>query len=83
MEELRNWLAGAGMPGEVFWGDAAGHISYLIIAISYWLTNIYWLRVTAVIGLLLEVTYFVLVSGGTLCCARCSRAWTTRRSACC
>jgi hypothetical protein len=48
------------------WGDAAGHISYLIIAISYWLTNIYWLRVTAIIGLCFEIAYFVLVSGGTL-----------------
>jgi hypothetical protein len=48
------------------WGDAAGHVSYLIIAISYWLTNIYWLRVTAVIGLCFEIAYFVLVSGGAL-----------------
>jgi len=48
------------------WGDAAGHVSYLIIAVSYWLTNIYWLRVTAVIGLCLEIAYFVLVSGVTL-----------------
>jgi hypothetical protein len=48
------------------WGDAAGHVSYFIIAISYWLTNIYWLRVTAVIGLCFEVAYFVIVSGSTL-----------------
>ena len=48
------------------WGHAAGHVSYLIIAISYWLTNIYWLRVTAVVGLCFEIAYFVLVSGGTL-----------------
>src|SRR5262245_15135810 len=48
------------------WGDAAGHVSYLIIAISYWLTNIYWLRVTAVVGLCFEIAYFVLVSGGAL-----------------
>ena len=44
------------------WGDAAGHVSYLIIAISYWLTNIYWLRITAVLGLMFEVVYFVIVS---------------------
>jgi hypothetical protein len=43
-------------------GDMAGHASYLIIAISYWLTNIYWLRVTAVVGLIFEVAYFVLQS---------------------
>lgn len=44
------------------WGDAAGHVSYLIIAVSYWLTNIYWLRVTAVLGLCFEVAYFVIMS---------------------
>ena len=43
-------------------GDIAGHASYAIIAISYWLTNIYWLRVTAVVGLVLEVAYFVIQS---------------------
>lgn len=49
------WL---GLP----WGEAAGHVSYVIIALSYWLTNIYWLRVTAVIGLCFEVAYFMIVS---------------------
>ncbi|HNB29361.1 MAG TPA: hypothetical protein PLR41_20500, partial [Alphaproteobacteria bacterium] len=44
------------------WGDLAGHVSYLIIAISYWLTNIYWLRIAAVLGLCFEVAYFVIVS---------------------
>ncbi len=62
MAESGVWESWLGLP----WGDAAGHISYLIIAISYWLTNIYWLRVTAVIGLCLEIAYFVLVSGVTL-----------------
>jgi hypothetical protein len=47
------------------WADVPGHISYVLIAISYWLTNIYWLRVTAVIGLSLEIVYFRL-SGGDL-----------------
>lgn len=47
------------------WPDVPGHISYVLIAISYWLTNIYWLRVTAVIGLSLEIVYFSL-SGGDL-----------------
>ena len=27
-----------------------GHLSYTLIAISYWLTDIFWLRVVAVIG---------------------------------
>jgi CRP-like cAMP-binding protein len=62
MVEANSWEFWLGLP----WGDTAGHISYLIIAISYWLTNIYWLRVTAVVGLLFEVAYFVLVSGTTL-----------------
>jgi hypothetical protein len=47
------------------WADVPGHVSYLIIAISYWLTNIYWLRVTAIVGLALEIVYFRL-SGGAL-----------------
>lgn len=42
-----------------------GHLSYILIAISYWLTEIFWLRVVAVIGLLLEIVYFLL-SGGDL-----------------
>jgi CRP-like cAMP-binding protein len=42
-----------------------GHLSYLLIAISYWMTNIFWLRVVAVIGLALEILYFVF-SGGDL-----------------
>lgn len=45
--------------------DVPGHISYILIAISYWLTNIFWLRVTAVIGLSMEIFYFQL-SGGDL-----------------
>jgi hypothetical protein len=53
--------------GEIpfIWADVPGHISYVLIAISYWLTNIYWLRVTAVIGLSLEIVYFQL-SGGAM-----------------
>ena len=42
-----------------------GHISYLLIAISYWLTDIFWLRVVAVVGLSLEILYF-WHSGGDL-----------------
>jgi hypothetical protein len=32
-------------------GDLAGHLSYVLIAISYYATNIYWLRGMAVLGL--------------------------------
>ena len=42
-----------------------GHVSYLLIAISYWLTDIFWLRVVAVVGLSLEILYF-WHSGGDL-----------------
>ena len=42
-----------------------GHLSYVLIAVSYWLTNMFWLRVVAVIGLSLEILYFWL-SGGDL-----------------
>ena len=42
-----------------------GHLSYLLIAVSYWLTNILWLRVVAVVGLSLEILYF-WHSGGDL-----------------
>jgi hypothetical protein len=47
------------------WADVPGHVSYVLIAISYWLTNIYWLRVAAVVGLSLEIVYFQM-SGGSL-----------------
>lgn len=43
--------------------DIPGHISYAILAVSYCLTNIYWLRVTAVIALILEIVYFSVTSG--------------------
>lgn len=47
------------------WTDVPGHLSYVLIAVSYYLTNIYWLRVTAVFGLALEIVYFSL-SGGDM-----------------
>lgn len=45
------------------WADIPGHTAFALIAISYYLTNIYWLRVTAVIGLSLEIVYFSLAGG--------------------
>jgi hypothetical protein len=42
-----------------------GHLSYLLIAISYWLSDMFWLRLVAIVGLLLEILYFY-VSGGDL-----------------
>ena len=40
--------------------DIPAHLSYVVIAISYFLTNFFWLRVAAVIGLFLEILYFRL-----------------------
>src|SRR5262245_29260453 len=42
--------------------DIAGHLSYIMIAASYYLTNILWLRILAIIGLFFEITYFSLTS---------------------
>src|SRR4030042_2232983 len=42
-----------------------GHLSYVLIAISYWLTDMFWLRAVSVIGLSLEILYF-WQSGGDL-----------------
>jgi hypothetical protein len=50
-----------------------GHISYILIAISYWLTDIFWLRVMAIVGLSMEIVYFMF-SGGDL---RTGIAWDT------
>jgi CRP-like cAMP-binding protein len=42
-----------------------GHLSYVLIAVSYWLTDMFWLRLVAIVGLSLEILYFLL-SGGDL-----------------
>lgn len=42
-----------------------GHIAYAMLALSYVLTNIFWLRVTAVVSMFLEIVYFNF-SGGDL-----------------
>src|SRR6187200_229395 len=45
------------------WSDVPGHVSYVLIAFSYWMTNVFWLRVIAVIGLIFEILYFRMSSG--------------------
>lgn len=45
--------------------DLPGHISYTLIALSYWATNMLWLRIAAVVGLAMEIMYFYF-SGGNL-----------------
>ncbi len=47
------------------WHDAFGNLSYILIAASYYLTRMFWLRVLAVIGLGFEILYFAF-SGGAL-----------------
>lgn len=42
------------------WQAIPGHLAYAIIAVSYLLTNIFWLRVAAVVGITLEIAYFVI-----------------------
>ncbi|HRD76520.1 MAG TPA: cyclic nucleotide-binding domain-containing protein [Hyphomicrobiaceae bacterium] len=43
------------------WGDLPGHIAYVILAISYWLTSMFWLRTLACIGLFFEIAYYTSV----------------------
>lgn len=45
--------------------DLIGTMSYAIIAVSYLMTNIFWLRVAAIIGMFIEIAYFRM-SGGDL-----------------
>ena len=40
--------------------DLIEHLSYVLIAVSYFLTQIFWLRVAAVAGLTLEIVYFMI-----------------------
>jgi cyclic nucleotide-binding protein len=47
------------------WSDVPGHVSYVLIALSYWMTNVFWLRVIAIIGLVFEILYFRM-SGGAM-----------------
>lgn len=47
------------------WHDAFGNISYILIAVSYYLTRMFWLRALAVAGLSFEILYFAF-SGGEL-----------------
>jgi hypothetical protein len=45
--------------------ETFGHVAYAFLGLSYILTNIYWLRVTAVFSMFLEIVYFYF-SGGNL-----------------
>lgn len=45
--------------------EIPSHLAYIVIAISYFLTNIFWLRVVAVCGLFLEIVYFRMTGTNT------------------
>jgi CRP-like cAMP-binding protein len=45
--------------------DLTGTLSYALIALSYMMTRIFWLRLVAVVGLFLQIAYFRL-SGGNM-----------------
>jgi len=42
------------------WDALPGHIGFAIIAISYLLTNIFWLRLAAVVGISLDLIYSIV-----------------------
>lgn len=48
------------------WQDWAGHASYLILAFSYLVTSMLWLRLLTLVGLTLESAYFFLGSDSPL-----------------
>lgn len=50
-------------------GLVIGNLAYVVVAISWLLTNILWLRVAAIIGLCLEITYMSQQPSGPV--------WTT------
>lgn len=50
-----------GFTNEIFSpGGLAGSLSYLLIAVSYYMTSIYWLRAVAVAGLFVDILLFRL-----------------------
>lgn len=44
-------------------GDALWHVSFALIALSYFFTNIFWLRVAAVAGLMVAIVSFWYIGG--------------------
>ena len=46
--------------------DLTGTLAYAVIALSYLMTRIFWLRVVAVVGLFLQIAYFRLTGDDTM-----------------
>ena len=43
--------------------DLPGHLAYALLALSYFLTSMYWLRLVAILGCIAEIFYFSLTGG--------------------
>ena len=48
------------------WNDWLGNVSYALIALSYLVTSMLWLRMLAIVGLLAEAVYFYVVGSSSL-----------------
>ena len=48
------------------WQDWVGHFSYVMLAVSYLVTNMYWLRALAIVALGLEGVYFLFSGAAPL-----------------
>lgn len=48
------------------WHDWLGNISYALIALSYLVTSMLWLRMLAILGLAAEAVYFFVVGSSSL-----------------
>lgn len=48
------------------WNDALGNVSYVLIAFSYLVTNMLWLRMLAIVGLVAESVYFYMAGSASL-----------------
>lgn len=48
------------------WNDWLGNLSYTLIAVSYLVTRMLWLRVLAILGLSIEAVYFYLAGSSAL-----------------
>ncbi|MCX5494629.1 cyclic nucleotide-binding domain-containing protein [Kaistia dalseonensis] len=44
------------------WYDLPANISYILFAISFFLTNIFWLRIFVIVSLAFEIVYFAMSS---------------------
>jgi len=48
------------------WNDWLGNVSYALIAVSYLVTRMLWLRTLAILGLAIEAVYFYIAGSSSL-----------------